>query len=379
MSRVAFTERNPIPIAVVGLMVIAMILILAARWQQLPFIDDSKTYRAEFTDASGLVSGEEVRIAGVKVGTVEDIELDGNKVVVEFTVSGVELGNRSEAGIEIKTILGQHFLSVTPAGDKPLRENSVIPLERTATPLNIVPAFNRLAEQTAETDTERIAEAFDALAATLETTAPEMQGALTGLSELSRTVTSRDDEIAELFRRTESVTGVVASRDKELAELLVASDQVLGMLNDRKHTISAVIRGTRALAKELEGLVNDNAKALRPALRDLESVLRVLRQNKKNIETSLTYAAPYAREFTNVGGTGEWFDATLKFPRGFALCSTGDSTAPTGALLDPILSALNSAVNNSDEPCLPLGPAVEARLNEGLPDPAGAPERGDGS
>jgi phospholipid/cholesterol/gamma-HCH transport system substrate-binding protein len=357
-GRVAWTERDPAMIAVVGLVLLALLLLVAGSWQRLPFVDRSTSYRAEFTDAAGLVAGEEVRVAGVKVGTVRDLRLDGDKVVAEFTVTDVRLGDRTEAGIEVKTLLGQHFLSVTPAGSGSLEEGALIPVERTSTPVNIVPAFNRLADETAKTDTAQVAQAFETLSTTLRRTAPDMEGALTGLSRLSTSVTKRDEQITQLFDKAESVTGVVAARDKELGELLTASDQVLSVLERRRETIREVISGTRDLAGQLQGLVKDNRAAIGPALRDLDRVLAVLRSNERNISRSLTYLAPYAREFTNVGGTGEWFDSSLKFPKNFAVCSTGDSTDPTGGLLDPVLSALNQQVNGSSRPCLPLGPAT---------------------
>jgi phospholipid/cholesterol/gamma-HCH transport system substrate-binding protein len=364
-GRVAWTERDPAVIAVVGLVLLTLLLIVAGSWQRLPFVDRSTSYRAEFTDAAGLVAGEEVRVAGVKVGTVRDIRLAGDKVVVDFTVTDVRLGNRTEAGIEVKTLLGQHFLSVTPAGQGSLAEDALIPLDRTSTPVNIVPAFNRLADETAKTDTAQVAKAFDTLATTLRRTAPDLEGALTGLSRLSTSVTKRDQQISELFDKAESVTGVVAARDEELGQLLTASDEVLSVLERRKETIRQVIAGTRDLAVQLEGLVGDNRAALRPALENLDKVLAVLEKNEKNIERSLTYLAPYAREFTNVGGSGEWFDSSIKLPKNMALCSTGDSTDPTGGLLDPVLSALNQQVNGSSRPCLPLGPATGSQSDQG--------------
>ncbi|MGA8257802.1 MAG: MCE family protein [Nocardioides sp.] len=364
-SRTPFTQRSPVPIAVIGLAAIVGLLVLVTQFQKLPFIDDSSTYEAVFTDASGLAAGEEVRVAGIKVGVVQDITLEQDQVVVEFTVSGVELGDDTEAGIEVKSLLGQHYLSVTPIGSGALPDGARIPLERTATPLNIVPAFNRLAKQTAATDTDQVADAFDALAETLSSTAPELQGALTGLSRISRSVTTRDDEIETLFRRADEVTGIVAERDVELGELLTASDQVLETLAERRRTITRIIDGTVDLARELEGLVDDNRAALKPALDDLDRVLQVLRANADNLDETLAVTAVYAREFTNVGGTGPWFDASIKLPRGAALCSTNDSTAPLGDLFDPVLSELNQAVNDSATPCLPLGPAIASRLAEG--------------
>lgn len=363
--RPSFSQRNPVPIAIIGLTAMSLALLLALNFQRVPFLSGGTTYRAAFTDASGLAAGEEVRVAGIKVGQVRDISLDGNQVVVEFTVDGPELGDETQAGIELKSLLGQHYLSVTPAGDGTMAEGALIPLARTATPINVVPAFNRLSEQSAKIDTAQVAEAFDALAETLDATAPEMTPALRGLSRISRSVSGRDEQIKTLFERANDVSGVVADRDQELGQLLTASDQVLDVLASRRATIRALIRGTSRLAGQLGGLVRDNRRTLKPALDKLDTVLDVLNANADDIDSTLTYAAPYAREFTNVGGTGRWFDATLKFPRGVAVCSTNDSTAPGVDVLDSVLSQINQATNGSSTPCLPLGPAVGSRLSQG--------------
>lgn len=355
--RAAFSERNPVPIAVVGLVGITVLLMLALNWQRLPLVGGGDTFRAEFSDASGLQVGEEVRVAGIKVGQVTGIELDGAKVVVEFEVKDVELGEDTTAGIEVKTLLGQHYLSLTPDGSGSLEEGDTIPLSRTATPLNVVPAFQRLTKQTEAIDTAQVTKAFDAIADVLDTTAPEVQGTLTGLARLSHTISSRDDQLEQLFARANHVTGVVADRDRELSDLLTASNDVLETLNARREVIRRVILGTRELSQELSGLVADNRKALGPALRHLNTVLQVLRDNDRQLRDILKYARVYAREFANVGGTGHWFDATIKVPRGIAVCTVDGSPALT-ALLNPVLSQINQATNGSSAPCLPLGPAV---------------------
>lgn len=354
--------RNPVVTAVIGLTAIAAVLVLAVNFQRLPFLNDTSTYRASFTDASGLVVGEEVRVAGIKVGKVTAIELSGTHVSVEFTISGVDLGDETTAGIELKSLLGQHYMSLTPAGEGVLEDGGEIPLERTDTPLNIVPAFNRLTEQTNEVDTELVAEAFESLADTLSSTAPELTPALSGLSRLSTTVSSRDEEINQLLDRAARVSGVVAARDQDLAGLLTASDDVVAFLVARKETIRVIIRDTGRLARALRGLAEDNRATIGPALRKLGRVLDTLKEKADEVDEILTYAAPYAREFTNVGGTGKWFDASLKFPRGLALCSTNDSTALDGGLLDDILSQLNAVSTGSDQPCLPLNPALSSAL-----------------
>jgi len=350
-----FSGRNPVLIAVNGLTLIVVLMAAAMNFNRLPLVSGT-TYRAQFSDASGLVKGEEVRIAGIKVGAVTDIRLDESLVEVEFTVKDVDLGRDTTAAIEVKTLLGQHYLSVTPAGSGKLEEGSVIPVERTSTPLNIVPAFLRLTEQTQAIDTDQVAQAFDALSSVLRTTAPELRGTLRGLSRLSHAVTTRDDEIRELFAHAENVTGVVAARDQEITQLVGASNNVLEVLSSRRETIARIIQGTSELSVQLRGLVADNARELKPALTKLNTVLEVLRRNKTQLDEILKWGTVYAREFTNVGGSGHWFDASIKVPRGFAVCNN-DNLA-LGGFLAPILSQINQAVNGSTAPCLPLGPAT---------------------
>lgn len=351
------TSRNPVLVAIVGLTLIAVVIALAINYGRLPLVSGGDTYRAEFTDASGLQEGEEVRVAGIKVGTVTDIELGKARVVVTFEVDGVTLGKDTTAGIEVKTLLGQHYLSLTPAGEGELEAGATIPLSRTATPVNIVPAFQRLTTQAQRIDTEQVADAFDALAGTLNRTAPEMKGTLRGLARLSRTVSSRDEDIRRLFEQASHVSGVVAARDEELGQLLADTGTVLDALDRRRDTIAAVIDRTAALSVQLTGLVRDNRDDLAPTLKALNRVLDVLVANRSELDEIIEGALLYGTEFANVGGSGRWFDATIKLPRGQALCSTPDISPTLATLLNPVLSDLNQAVNGSNQPCLPLGPA----------------------
>jgi phospholipid/cholesterol/gamma-HCH transport system substrate-binding protein len=352
------TDSQLVRIAVIGLAALTVLFTLAINFQRLPLVGGGTQYRAEFSDASGLVSGEEVRVAGIKVGTVTDIKLGHARAVVTFTVKGVDLGRTTSAGIEVKTLLGQHYLSVTPSGSGKLDKDAVIPLSRTSTPINIVPAFQQLTTDTQGINTAEVAKAFDVLSVTLTKTAPEMTQTLRGLSRLSRSVTVRDEQIRELFARASQVSGVVADRDQDIAQLLTDTNTVLAELNRRRETITSIIDGTGALARQLSGLVKDNRGQLAPALAKLNGVLAVLRANRTNLDQAIRTAAVYGREFVNVGGSGHFFDTTIKAPHGFALCPNGGLPAGLDTLLGPVLSQLNQAINKSDKPCLPLGPAA---------------------
>src|SRR5258708_30854612 len=146
--RVPFRERNPLPLGLAGLATIAVLVLLVTQLNNLPFISGGTTYHAAFAEAAGLRNGEEVRIAGVKVGQVTDLGLEGDHVKVTFKIDdGVRVGDLSRAEIKIKTLLRAHYLSLVPRGPGRQNPRAEIPISRTATPFRVVPANNPLIKQ----------------------------------------------------------------------------------------------------------------------------------------------------------------------------------------------------------------------------------------
>ena len=81
-----FRERNPVLVGAASLVILAMVLVAALRADDLPIIGGGDTYHAMFTEAGGLKVNDEVRIAGVRVGKVNTIELDRDQVKVTLTL-----------------------------------------------------------------------------------------------------------------------------------------------------------------------------------------------------------------------------------------------------------------------------------------------------
>src|SRR5205807_2019415 len=118
---------------------------------------------------SGLTPGNEVRVAGVKVGKVTAVTLRRDRgamyVRVEFRVDddSVRLGTDTAATIRIKTVLGQKYLALAPAGGGKLTAGAQIPLNRTASPFDVMQAVNGLADTLQHIDTDQLAQAFTVL------------------------------------------------------------------------------------------------------------------------------------------------------------------------------------------------------------------------
>lgn len=313
----SFRERNPVVVGAVGLAVLAGMLVAAFRLDDLTALGD-RPYQAAFRDASGLVVGNEVRVAGVRVGKVTEVGLARNDtgpyVRVRFRLDDddIRLGDRTGATIRIKTVLGQKYLALAPAGPGRLPEGAQIPLDRTASPFDVMQAVTGLAGTFDEIDTEQLATAFTTLTETFADTPGSVRSSLDGLSRLSRTVASRDAELRELLVRARGVTDVLAARDEEFRRLVADGTALLAEVSRRRDAIHELLVGTRDLASQLSGLVADNRTTLEPTLRQLRGVVATLQRNRDHLEQTLNRMAPFLDSFSNVLGNGRWFDSYLR-------------------------------------------------------------------
>ncbi len=304
--------RNHALVGGIGLTVVAVLLLLAFNADSLPLIGGGTRYSAAFSEAAGLRPEDEVRVAGVKVGKVSAVELEGDHVKVSFRVKGAWLGDRTAASIKIKTLLGRKFLALEPEGERRLPRGAEIPLDRTLSPYDVVEAFSGLTTTIEAIDTGRLARSFDTLAATFRNTPDEVRGAVRGLSALSRTIASRDAELRELLGHTRGVTTVLAERTDEFTKLITDSNLLLTEVRARRAVITALLRNTSELAVQLSGLVRDNRARLGPALAQLEGVVGVLRKNQDNLDRGIALLAPFVRVFANTLGNGRWFDTYVQ-------------------------------------------------------------------
>ncbi|MBN9620760.1 MAG: MCE family protein, partial [Actinobacteria bacterium] len=108
----SFSSRNPTPIGAIGLVLLLALLYAAFNVSSLPLIGGGTVYSAYFTDATGLKSGDDVRISGIKVGEVQGVSIDqtNRMVKVTFTVKNAWVGDQSTVDIKLRTLLGDKYL-----------------------------------------------------------------------------------------------------------------------------------------------------------------------------------------------------------------------------------------------------------------------------
>lgn len=310
MSR-PFRERNPVIIGAVSLAVIALMITIAMKAQDMPVIGGGDTYYAAFTDSSGLRPNDVVRVSGVKVGKVRSVGLDGDRVKVTFriTESDVHFGPGTGAAIKVATVLGAKYLALEPRGPGQMKKGTEIPLSRTVAAYDVTEAFQDLAETAGQIDTDQLAVGLNTIADTFKDSPDEVKASLEGLARLSTTIASRDEKLRDLLRHSHQVTGVLSARNTEFVRLIRDSELLLQEVSARRDVIHQLLVSTTEMSRQLVGLIKDNEAQLRPTLQKLDQVVEILQRNSEALEQGIEKLAVFVRVFTNTVGSGRWFDS----------------------------------------------------------------------
>lgn len=304
----SFSERDP---SVLGIFAIATIVVVVMGALNAANIRDALTqrrYTAEFSDAGGLRTGDDVRLAGMTVGRVRDIAIEGRTVSVEFRLDkDVRLGTSTTAAIKSATVLGRKFLQVTPVGRGRLDDDATIPISRTHTPYDVQARLEGLGQELKPLDKDQLASALDTVSATLRDTPAEVRAALDGVRRASRVVTARDTALLQLLESASQVTGILADRSGQVTTLVRQANDLLAELTMRRDALRAVLVNTQVLLTQLRGLANDNARQIAPALQELGQVAALLKRNNNNITALIEGLKNYTGSLGEAVNGGPWF------------------------------------------------------------------------
>lgn len=267
-------------------------------------------YHARLRHAAGIKAGDDVRVAGLKVGKVTSVEADRDEVDVAFTLDQApeELGITSDSAAEVKilSILGQRFLSLTPGRGESLADGGTIAVENARDSYTIERFWLESTPQVQALDLERIQGAVDVLATDLAIAPEALRDALDGIAGVSAIANDREEQIDSLLTATRQVTDLVLSQTEEIDDIMSNGTLVMVMVQQRRETLRSLLGNAERFVTGLAGLVRTTAPQLKPALRDLRAVLKTLDEHKDDLDETMRLAGPTMRVFTNATGDGPW-------------------------------------------------------------------------
>src|SRR5271156_2897304 len=372
---------NRVRIGGMGALVLTLVVVVGQSFTSAPMLFAQPSYYGQFANTGQLNKGDKVRITGVVVGKVEGLKIDGDHVVVKFSIGGNTIGPESRLAIKTDTVLGKKVLEIEPRGAQTLRPGGVLPLSQSTTPYQLYDAATDITKAAAGWNIDTVKQSLNVLSQTVNQTYSHLSPALDGLARFSDTIGKRDEEITHLLAQANKVASVLGDRSAQINRLLVNAKTLLAAFTERGRAIDALLGNVSAFSAQVKNLINDNPN-LNPVLEQLRAISDVLVARKDDLAQSLRYVGQFAASLGETVSSGPYFKIVLSNLLPYWILQPWVDAAFKKRGIDPEdfwrsagLPALKSPAPNG--PRLPTGaPPPAPPVLEGTPDhpgPAVAP------
>lgn len=317
----SFRDRNPYAVGLVSVLLLGTATGFAFLVGLFNLLERAYPVEAVFSDASGLRVGDDVKVAGVKVGRVTDVEVDrpSGSVRVSFVVNdGTDIRDGAGAEIALSSLLGAKHIRINDpmAGDTLMAdlpgEQRVVPLERTKVPFDLFELTRVATDGITELDTDGLNSLLIDLADLTEGKAATVEDLLEGINRVGAAVNDRDQQFQALIDQAERLSTTLSDKDDEILSLLDSSRQILDLLVDRRNDLALVLGETAGAVSELDRLIEANEAELDATLDSLAPILDVVAAHQDDLDRALTWLGPGLLQQSRGGGQGPWADIFVR-------------------------------------------------------------------
>ncbi|HLS76741.1 MAG TPA: MlaD family protein [Nocardia sp.] len=284
------------------------------------------TYEAEFAQAAQLTPGDQVSTAGVPIGTVESLRLDGDRVLVRMSIDrDVDLGAQTRASIKLTTLLGSRYVDIAPAGEGSVPDRR-IRLSHTSVPYDLQTALQNATTTFEQVDADRIADSMAVLADQLQGAPALVPDMLRNIENLSGVIADRRDQLGTLLASTEELTTAIRDQQLTLGRMVNQGAVLVGELNTRIEALGRLIDASSTLIQRLDEMLGEQQSQIVRLLTDLERLVGALSARQDVLRSTLEILPVPVRNFTNALGSANALDFN----------------APAGTLIDSWMCAVGN-------------------------------------
>ena len=275
---------------------------------------NTASYHVRFTDVTGLLPGNEVRIAGVKVGSVKRIALKGDQADVLINMQG---GHRLTEGntiqVRYRNLVGERYLAIQEGegSSTPLKAGATVPVERTQPALDLTVLFDGFRPLFQALDPKTINDVSFEIIQTLQGEGGTVDALLARTASLTNSLADKDAVIGRVVDNLTTVLTTVDQRDTELSDLIVQLRRLSqGFAQDRKD-IGSSIAGIGDLTDATAGLLAGIRPGLRTDVKNLGALAANLDQGKAQIDGVLQRLPEKLNRIVATASYGGWFNFYL--------------------------------------------------------------------
>ncbi len=286
-------------------------------------------YRAVFTDVTSLNKGDDVRVAGVKVGVVRDIELVEQRTAeVTFTVSdAAELTSDTTAELRFRNLVGQRYIALEPGTAQQVRPGHVFDVDHTTPALDLTVLFNGFQPLFRFLDPEDVNNLSAQVIAVFQGEGATVDSLLASTASLTSTLAEKDQVIGELITHLESVLSTVDERSDQLDTTVITLQRLVSGLAEDSRTIGSTLEGLGGLTASVADLLEEGRAPLKGSIAGLGELSGNLAAQEETVQSFLDNLPGKLDAVGRLGSYGSWLN--------FYVCSIeGRIPLPEGYLGD---------------------------------------------
>lgn len=323
----SFRDRNPYAVGLISVLLIGAITGAAFLVGLLHLLEHTYEMQGTFTDGAGLRNGDDVKVAGVKVGRVTGIHADRKEglVRVDWVVNnGVDIKDGAGADIALETLLGSKFIRITDAdtGDALMAdlppEKRLIPHEdcsgngacvaRTTTPVDVFDLTRDATQRIEATNNDELNKFIKQLADISAGKRATVTDLITGIDQVASAINEREGQLSSLLDHVDTLSANLADKDLTLVQLIDSSRTILDFLVQRREELAVALGAGSDAVRSLSTLIDTNRAQLDAILDDLHPTLATVSSNLPDLNRALAIAGPAFFGQSLAGTHGPWLD-----------------------------------------------------------------------
>jgi phospholipid/cholesterol/gamma-HCH transport system substrate-binding protein len=318
-------------------------------------LGSENTYKAIFTSASELKSGDDVRVAGISVGSVSDVSLyNRNEAIVTFKVtSDLQLTKATHAEVRFLNLVGDRYLALTQGtpGAAALKKGATIPDTNTVPALNLTQLFNGFQPLFQALSPKDVNDLAMNIVQVLQGEGGTVQQLLAHTASLTNTLAGRNQLIGQVITNLSGTLDTVDQRHQQLNTLLIQLRGWMGNLAKDRNTIGVSLQDVSSLTQQLADLITQARPFAQADIAQLRRVMVLLNQPnaKAALSATLKVLPTMLRRQARIGTFGSWYNYYLcDFTATVTLPQLGTLLGLTGAAktqADGALTQLQTEIN----------------------------------